>query len=176
MPQLNAMPADEFVSRLSGIFEHSPWVAARAAQRRPFASRQELLAAMCRVVDEAAPAEQLSLICAHPRLGSGGRSRADLTPASAQEQRGAGLQACTPQEWAHLDRLNDAYHEKFAIPFVLAVRGHSPASIIATLEARLANPSSVEHVAALRQIGLIAGLRLADAVPDSPSLPTRETP
>ena len=165
--ELNALPADEFVARLAGIFEHSPWVATRAAPRRPFASRRELLAALCTAVDEATHEEQLALIRAHPRLGSRGRSQAQLTAASAREQRGAGLQACTPRELEHLNRLNDAYHEKFSMPFILAVRGRDPASIIAIFESRLTNDPAAEHATALREIGLIAGLRLADAVPDT---------
>jgi 2-oxo-4-hydroxy-4-carboxy--5-ureidoimidazoline (OHCU) decarboxylase len=33
---LNAASADEFVRLLDGIYEHSPWVAERAAPMRPF--------------------------------------------------------------------------------------------------------------------------------------------
>jgi OHCU decarboxylase len=166
LQQLNRLSTDEFVERLTGIFEHSPWVAARAATQRPFASRQLLIAAMRTVVDEASPAEQLALIRAHPPLGSRGRSLTQLTVASAREQRDAGLQACTPQDSARLDVLNAAYHERFGMPFILAVRGHDPASIIATFEARLANDPVTEQATALREIGLIAGFRLADAVTD----------
>ena len=39
LAELNTMPADDFTARLGAIFEHSPWVAERAAARRPFASR-----------------------------------------------------------------------------------------------------------------------------------------
>lgn len=170
LAQLNALAADEFVSRLAGIFEHSPWVAARAAARRPFATRRELLDAMRRVVDEASAAEQLTLIRAHPQLGARGRSRGDLTSASAQEQRGAGLQACTPEDFARLDLLNAAYQRKFAMPFIMAVRGHGPPSILAAFAARLTNPPAIEQAAALREIGVIAEFRLADAVTETVSL------
>jgi len=167
LEQLNTLPADEFVAALTGIFEHSPWVAARAAARRPFVSRQALLEAMRSVVDEAPPAEQLALIRAHPLLGSRRPERPALTAASAEEQRGAGLLACTAQDFARLDELNAAYLEKFGMPFILAVRGHDPASIMANFESRLANPPEIEQQAALQQIGLIAGFRLADAVQDT---------
>jgi len=168
LESLNALPAEEFVAALTGIFEHSPWVAARAAARRPFDSRQQLLDAMRTVVEEASPADQLALIRAHPQLGTRGRNQPALTAASAQEQRGAGLQACTAQDFARLDALNAAYLEKFGMPFILAVRGHDPASIIANFESRLANPPAIEQQAALRQIGLIAGFRLDDAVTETP--------
>jgi OHCU decarboxylase len=162
--ELNGMPRAEFVARLGGIFEHSPWVAERVAAARPFATRELLLAAMRSAVARAAPDEQLALIRAHPKLGLRGRARATLTAASAQEQSGAGLELCRPEETARLDELNAAYAEKFDMPFVIAVRGHSPESIIAACERRLANDAVEERRTALQQIGLIAGFRLFDMV------------
>lgn len=164
LDRLNALPADEFVAHLAGIFEHSPWVAARAAAGRPFASRQELLEAMRAAVAAASSDEQMTLIRAHPQLGSRGRGQATLTAASATEQRGAGLLACTAEDFARLDVLNASYLEKFSMPFIMAVRGHDPVSIIANFEARLANDPDIERRRALHEIGLIAGFRLADTV------------
>lgn len=170
LAQLNAVPAAQFVASLDGIFEHSPWVAQRAALQRPFASRLDLLDAMRSVVAEASPAEQQALICAHPQLGARVRNPGDMTVASAREQRRAGLQACTPFELARLQALNAAYMARFAMPFILAVRGHDPASIIATLTARSQNELPLERPTALREIGLIAGYRLADVVATPPSV------
>lgn len=164
LAELNELPADEFVATLAGIFEHSPWVAQRVAAARPFAARELLLEAMCAAVEAAAPDEQLALIRAHPKLKVTGRAREALTAASSREQRGAGLDACTADEAARLDALNAAYFEKFAMPFILAVRGHTPNSIIAACERRLGHDAARERRAALREIGLIAGYRLADLV------------
>ena len=47
---LNRVSATDFAAQLDGIYEHSPWIAERAAAARPFASRLELLAAMQAVV------------------------------------------------------------------------------------------------------------------------------
>jgi len=163
---LNALPATEFVAALDGIFEHSPWVAARVEPARPFDSGQALLAAMRRAVDDAGIEAQLALIRAHPQLGARGRQRAALTAESSQEQRRAGLDACTDEEFARLQRLNAAYVDKFGFPFILAVRGHTPASILADVERRLAHDPDRERRTALEQIGLIAGYRLADRVSD----------
>lgn len=161
---LNALAPAKFVEQLAGVFEHSPWVAERVAAQRPFASREQLHAAMCAVVAAATDAEQLALIRAHPRLGLRGRARSDLTRASSQEQRGAGLDEVRPDELARLDALNAAYEEKFSMPFILAVRGHTPESIIARCEARLGSDPRTERTTALEQIGLIAGYRLADMI------------
>jgi OHCU decarboxylase len=164
---LNTLPLPDFVATLGGIFEHSPWVAERAAAARPFSSRQHLLEAMRAVVEAATDDEQLRLIRAHPQLGLRGRSRAVLTAASAGEQRGAGLDACSAEEFARLDELNAAYVAKFDVPFILAVRGHDPASIIANCEQRTRNSWEVEQRTALHEIGLIAGYRLADLVAEA---------
>src|SRR6202012_5949451 len=101
------------------IFEHSPWVAARAARLRPFAGREPLHQAMCAQVAQASVAEQDALILAHPRLGARGRERAELNRCSAHEQGRAGLDACTDAQFAELLRLNELYMARFSFPFIL---------------------------------------------------------
>ncbi len=164
LTHLNAMTQPEFVAALSGVFEHSDWVAERAAAARPFDSLSELLSAMRRVVGAATQAEQLALIRAHPDLRARSVAGADLTAASASEQRRAGLEGCTPAEAARLDALNSAYRQRFGFPFILAVRDHDLASILARGESRLTRGRSDELATALDEIGRIAGFRLADRV------------
>ncbi|HEX9138819.1 MAG TPA: 2-oxo-4-hydroxy-4-carboxy-5-ureidoimidazoline decarboxylase, partial [Steroidobacteraceae bacterium] len=165
--QLNVMDPPEFVATLGAIFEHSPWVAQRVVEQRPFRSRLDLLDAMAGAVSVAAPAEQIALIRAHPRLGVRAQAPHRLTPASAREQSRAGLAACTAAEYQHLEQLNDAYAARFDFPFILAVRGHNPASVIAAIERRLEQDRGEEQRTALRQIGTIAGFRLADLLEPS---------
>ena len=164
LEELNRSPPVAFVQALGSIFEHSPWVAERVAPLRPFASRLHLLDSMRNLVQGAKPEEQLSLIRAHPQLGARGRRLARLTAESAREQRGAGLDACSDEEFALLQQLNVRYVEKFAFPFILAVRGHEPRSIIETMERRLTHDGARERATALAEIGLIAGYRLSDTV------------
>ena len=90
--------------------------------------------------------------------------------ASSQEQQRAGLEACTPWQYAQLERLNAAYFEKFGFPFILAVRGHTPESILEQCSERLERDAASEQAAALKQIGLIAGYRLAQLL--EPSVPS----
>jgi 2-oxo-4-hydroxy-4-carboxy-5-ureidoimidazoline decarboxylase len=158
--ELNALSTEAFVARLGGLFEHSPWVAERAAPGRPYASIDALHAAMCAVVAAAAPEEQLALIRAHPELAGRAAIRGELTEASTREQQGAGLDRCSPEEYADLTRLNAAYTEKFGFPFIIAVKGHTRASIIAAMAGRLGNERDAEIAEALMQIGRIAGFRL----------------
>jgi OHCU decarboxylase len=161
LEELNAMSAPAFVAALGALFEHSPWVAEGVVAARPFETAQGLLAAMRGVVAKAGAQMQMRLILAHPRLGNQGPKPQLLTAASSQEQRRAGLEACTPFQYAQLERLNEAYFEKFGFPFILAVRGHTPESILEQCTERLERDAASEQAAALTQIGLIAGYRLA---------------
>ena len=56
---------------------------------------------------------------------------------------------------------------RFTFPFILAVRGHTPESILAAMTQRLANDPATERATALQQINRIAGLRLGDAIADT---------
>ena len=158
---LNSMPAEEFVATLSGIFESSAWVAERVVGLRPFPSQLHLHEAMCVAVENSSAGAQLALIRAHPELAGRAAIRGELTPESTREQQGAGLSACSPEEFARLQTLNAAYAAKFGFPFVLAVKGHDRASILASLDTRIPHTVERERAVALQQIGRIAGFRLA---------------
>lgn len=162
LAELNALDAERFVGALAHIFEHSPWVAEAVASARPFASVDALHAAMCRAVAHAAPERKLALIRAHPQLAGRAAIAGELTADSKKEQSGAGLDRCTPEEYARLTSLNAEYDARFGFPFILAVRGHTRASIIANLAARLSSTREEEHAQALEQIERIAMFRLAD--------------
>jgi len=167
---LSAMDRDAFVNALDGIWEHSPWVAERSWNARPFADVDSLHAAMVSVVDAASDAEKLALIRAHPELAGRAAIRGELTAESRQEQGGVGLDRCSPEEFARLTDLNRAYNEKFGHPFIIAVRGHTRASIIEAFASRLASTPQDERAECLAQIARIARLRLGDRVAeDSPA-------
>ncbi|HRP24558.1 MAG TPA: 2-oxo-4-hydroxy-4-carboxy-5-ureidoimidazoline decarboxylase [Thauera sp.] len=157
---LSALPQADFVARLEGIFEHSPWIAERAWSRRPFASVVELHAALLAVLDAASEAEQLALICAHPELAGKEAEEGTLTTASTGEQRGAGLDQCSKEELHRLRSLNKAYRQRFGFPFVVAVKGLSRHQIMDSVEARLANDRATEFKRCLLEIGKIARFRL----------------
>ena len=162
--QIDALERDAFVAQLGGIYEHSPWVAQRAWTARPFRSREALHAAMEKAVAAASRDEQLALIRAHPELAGRLAVAGQLTDASRNEQAGAGLDRCTPEEFARLQALNAAYRAKFDFPFIVAVRGLTRAQIIAGLEQRLAHSAELEFNTCLREIGRIAGFRLHDLI------------
>ncbi|HVQ09741.1 MAG TPA: 2-oxo-4-hydroxy-4-carboxy-5-ureidoimidazoline decarboxylase [Allosphingosinicella sp.] len=139
---------------MSALFEHSPWVEARAASR----SHADLMA----VVHAATSEEQLALIRAHPELGGKAAVDGSLTEASAAEQASAGLDRLTQAEFDRFHALNAAYRQKFGFPFIICVRLTDKAGILAAMERRLANDRDTEIAAALDEIGEIVRLRLED--------------
>ena len=167
LEQINSASAAEFVALLDGTYEHSPWIAERAALQRPFASLVHLKLALAQVVRESGREAQLTLIRAHPELAGKAMVAKTLTAESTHEQGKAGLADCSPAEFAQIQRLNADYTAKFGFPFILAVRGPrglglSKAEIIATFARRLDNHPDFELAECRRNIHRIAEIRLDD--------------
>jgi 2-oxo-4-hydroxy-4-carboxy-5-ureidoimidazoline decarboxylase len=161
---LNAMDTARFTESVGRVFEHAPWVAARAATKRPFPNRDALHVAMVKIVMSAGEAEQLDIIRGHPELAGKAAIAGAMTSESKSEQGGAGLDRLTPAQFELFHELNAAYRQKFGFPFILAVKGRNAAEILAIFAQRLGNDSDAERRTALEQIGLISGFRLADLV------------
>jgi N-carbamoyl-L-amino-acid hydrolase len=167
LSQLNTCDEAAFADTLRGIYEHSPWIAQRAAQQRPFATAAALKLALQAVVAAAAEDEQLRLIRAHPELAGKAAIAGQLTQESTQEQARSGLNLCSADEYATLHRLNAHYHGRFGFPFILAVKGPdgnglTRQAIIETFTRRLKNQRADEMAECLRQIHRIAELRIND--------------
>jgi N-carbamoyl-L-amino-acid hydrolase len=175
LPTLNAASLDEATTQLDGIYEHSPWIARAALAQRPFATLAALKCAMAQVVTQASREQQLQLIRAHPELAGKAMVSQSLTHESTNEQSKAGLTNCSPDEFAKLQQLNQAYNAKFGWPFILAVRGPrglglSRAQIIQTFERRLHGHPEFELQECLRNIHRIAEIRLNDKFGQTPEL------
>ena len=158
--ELNALDRGDFVTRLGAIFEHSPWVAEDVWPLRPFAGLDDLHAALCKAVVDADVTQRLALLRAHPQLAGKAALRGELTADSTREQQGAGLDQCSPEEYARLHALNARYEQRFGFPFILAVRGHTRGSILANMAARVDNTREDEFAEALHQVERIARFRL----------------
>jgi N-carbamoyl-L-amino-acid hydrolase len=172
---INTGSVANFVAQLDGTYEHSPWIAERAASARPFSSLVALKMALVQAVREAGRDAQLGLIRAHPELAGKAMVSKTLTAESTNEQSKAGLTNCSPQEFDRIQQLNASYNQKFGFPFILAVRGPrglglNKAEIIATFERRLGNHPDFELAECLRNIHRIAEIRLNDKFGHSPTL------
>jgi OHCU decarboxylase len=155
----------EFVSAYGGVFEHSPWIAARAFKGElgpAHDSAVGLHAALCKVFRAAGQDERLAVLKAHPDLAGKLAAAKQLTAHSASEQTSAGLDALTDTERADFTRLNSAYVEKFGFPFITAVKGSTKAQILAAFETRVNNSRDSEFETACREVERIALLRLKD--------------
>jgi len=103
--------------------------------------------------------EQLILTSvAHPSVGpwpNSARALLERRPANRHRAGWTPVRRKILRNWMSSIRLR----RKICHAVILAVRGHDPASIIATLKRRLTHDEPLERNTALGQIGLIAGFR-----------------
>jgi 2-oxo-4-hydroxy-4-carboxy-5-ureidoimidazoline decarboxylase len=123
---------------------------------------------MARVVAEASEAERLALVRAHPDLAGRLARAGALAPASAGEQAGLGLDRLSDEEFDIFEALNTAYREKFGFPFVIAVKRHTRASVVAAFRTRLEHTADQELRTALAEIDMIARFRLEAMFSEEP--------
>lgn len=158
--RLNLMSQEEFVNILGSMFEHTPEIAQKAWNYRPFGDAIALHQKMVEVVKIMSIDEQLALIRSHPDLGS----KASMAEASVKEQAGLGLDRLTSQEYNYFQSLNQAYKDKFNFPFIIAVKNHTKASVLGAFERRLQNNIETEIAQAIAEINKIAWFRLLNLV------------
>ena len=158
-----AMDGAAFLAAYGPVYEHSPWIAEAVFDTglKAVHDGPNGLHAAMRAIVEAAPRDrQLALLRAHPDLAGRLAVRGELTTHSASEQAGAGLDKCSPEEFARFMRLNEAYKARFGIPFVMAVKGRNRNEILAAFERRLENGMAAEFRTALDEVHKIARFRL----------------
>jgi 2-oxo-4-hydroxy-4-carboxy-5-ureidoimidazoline decarboxylase len=162
--QLNQSGRAEFARAVGPAFEHSPWIAELAWLKKPFEDLDALHRALCETVNRSDEEKQLALIRAHPDLAGRAALAGTLTPASTQEQAGAGVNHLSPEEILRFQKQNAAYLEKFGFPFVICARLNKKEAILAGFERRLGNSRAQEVKTALEEIFKIAELRLRDLI------------
>jgi len=160
MAPINAMDRAAFVEKFGGIFENSPWVAEKAWEKRPFASLDDMHAAMVGVAKYAPAAMQLALLQSHPDLAGKEAQAGTMTASSVSEQASAGLNALSHEEMVRISDLNAAYRKKFGFPFIIAVRMHTREGILFEFNRRLQNDTQTEFANDLQNVYIITRLRL----------------
>ena len=165
--EINQMAAAEFGEHFAGVFEHTPWLAAKTALERPFPSKQALLGAMAKAVLAAPEDDQLALLRAHPMLGGEAAKRGEVTASSRAEQASLGLDHMEGDEEAAFAAMNVAYQQRFGFPFIVAVKGQRDrAAILAALTRRFDSTPEAERQVALAEVVKIAGFRLDALIDD----------
>ncbi|QDG78935.1 allantoinase PuuE [Labrenzia sp. PHM005] len=162
------MDRETFVANYGSIFEHSPWIAERAHDLE-LGPAHDCAAgvhnALCRMFRTATEEERLGVLTAHPDLAGKLAAAGRLTAESTSEQAGAGLDLLTDEERETFTKLNADYVAKHGFPFIIAVRDHTKASIMAAFHERIGNNRATEFAEACRQVERIAEFRLMDILP-----------
>ena len=162
------MTRDRFVSLYGGIFEHSAWIAEGAFDLelgRAHDTARGLHNALARVFRSASDDQRMGVLRAHPDLAGKLAEAKRLTAESTSEQASAGLDALTDAERETFTQLNTDYVAKHGFPFIIAVRDHDKASILAAFERRINNDTATEFAEACKQVERIAEFRLMDILP-----------
>ncbi len=162
------MDREAFVAAYGGVFEHSAWIADGAYDLELGAAHDTALGlhnALCRVFRSSTPEQRLGVLTAHPDLAGKLAAAKRLTAQSTHEQASAGLDALTDTERETFSQMNADYVAKHGFPFIIAVRDHDKASILAAFKARVARDRDAEFAAACKQVERIAEFRLMDLLP-----------
>lgn len=157
-----------FVANYGGIFEHSAWIAKGAHGLELGPAHDTAIGlhnALCRIFRVADHPARLGVLTAHPDLAGKLAAAKRLTNESTSEQASAGLDALTDAERVAFTSQNDAYTAKHGFPFIIAVRDHDKASIMAAFETRINNTTDMEFETACKQVERIAHYRLKDLLP-----------
>ena len=155
---------DKIIDILGSVYEHSSWVPERliSFDIKIIKNSDELFIKMKSIVECASNKEKLKLLCAHPELGNKLQKLNNLTDFSKLEQKSAGLDQCSDEEFETLTRLNKEYRVKFNFPFIIAVKGLTKANIIDEMKKRVKNSYNQEFNTALKEVHKIAKIRLDD--------------
>ena len=169
LTELLAKSPDEVADFLSGIYEHSPWVAKALTSKTPNYSQtihtvSDLASSMKTIVDDASTEMKMALLNAHPDLCEKVTKLQELTKESQEEQSNAGLQSLTDEELEKFTSFNTTYRTKYSFPFILAVRNVTKYTVLAALEGRLSNPPEKEFTIAIDQVHKIAWMRILSKI------------
>ena len=108
------MDEGEIINLLKSIYEHSVWVPERLLSQNisEIKTKEQLQLTMQKIVDNSSEKEKLNLIKAHPELGKKLKKQETLTKFSEEEQKSAGLDQCSDEEFEILTKLNYEYRLK----------------------------------------------------------------
>ena len=151
----------KFVSLFGSIYEHSDWVIKSVIEDKsklPNTSN-ELRSVMKKIVNKSSDNLKLKLLRSHPELGIKKNEISSLTESSQEEQKSAGLDQCSQEEYEEIKSLNKLYKEKFDFPFIIAVKGLNRSDVINSMKNRVNNNYEEEFSTAINEVHKIAKIR-----------------
>jgi len=158
--KINKLPKSVFIKVFANIFENARWIAEELYKQKPFEDFNELSSKMIDIFEMSSKEEKLKILNDHPDLGNKTKI-SSLTPDSLNEQKTAGLDQCTKEEFNEFKKLNDAY-KKFGFPFILAIKDKNKIEILNNFRKRVNSQKQIEFNEAIKQVKRIAILRLKD--------------
>ena len=152
----------KFISLFESIYEHSDWVIKNVIEDKSNIPNTiyELKLKMKNEVDNSSENLKLKLLRSHPELGIKKNEISSLTQSSQAEQKSAGLDQCSEEEYEEIKSLNKTYKEKFQFPFIIAVKGLNRLDIIKSMKKRVDNNYEEEFLTAINEVHKIAKIRL----------------
>ena len=158
---VNEMSLDIFINNFKNIFEKTSSIATSIEKVRPFKNKNHLIEIFINKFDKLNMDNKKIIIKKHPDLGNKFKINNDLTEMSQNEQKNAGLDNCTKEEFILFNQLNNEFKLKFDIPFIYAVTGKDKSTIIEEFKRRLQNDNIEKELKeSVKQVKLIANFRL----------------
>ena len=158
--KINKLPESEFIKVFANIFENARWIAEELYRQKPFGDFDELSSKMMDIFEMSSKEKKLKILNDHPDLGNKTKI-SSLTPDSLKEQKTAGLDQCTKEEFSEFKKLNNTY-KKFGFPFILAIKGKNKIEILNNFRKRINAKPEIEFNEAITQVKKIASLRLVN--------------
>ena len=156
--KINKLSQSEFIKVFGNIFENATWIAEDLYKQKPFEDFDELSSKMMNIFEIASKEKKLKILNDHPDLANKTKINS-LTADSLKEQKNAGLDQCTKEEFNEFKKLNDVY-KKFGFPFILAVKDKGKIEILNNFRKRVNSDPKTEFQEAVKQVKKIASLRL----------------
>ena len=158
--KINKLPESEFIKVFANIFENARWIAEELYKLKPFEDFNELSSKMMNIFEVSEREKKLKILNDHPDLGNKTKI-SSLSVDSLKEQKNAGLDQCTKEEFNEFKKLNDAY-KKFGFPFIMSVKNKNKIEILNNFRARVNSEDKIEFEEAVRQVKKIATVRLEE--------------
>ena len=156
--KINKLSKSEFIKVFANIFENARWIADELYMQKPFKDFNELSSKMMNIFEMSSKEKKLKILNDHPDLGNKTKI-SSLTVDSLKEQKNAGLDQCTEEEFIEFKKLNDDY-KKFGFPFIIAVKGKTKIEILSNFRKRVNSEPQIEFEEAIKQVKKIASMRL----------------
>ena len=163
--EINNLTSEIFINIFQNIFEKTISISVMSEKKRPFRDKEHLIQIFLSQFDNLNLKQKKIIIKNHPDLGNKLKVNNNLTDMSKNEQKNAGLDNCTQEEYEFFEKMNKDFKLKFDIPFIFAVKGANKIAIINEFIRRLKNNDIENELReSIKQVKKIAFFRLNELI------------